>query len=162
VYEVNGFHFHGHRNHSSDVKHIVSRTKVWNFRIFKLKYLMNHLSPNRNFDGSELSTSSGMQANQNFENRSDYHILQFSRQAPLCFDQHSISHDCRMRRAPGTSRQGEHTNVIHLRPGRTYIKRIINSKMTTVRLIHDLTTFRCCPVPHLKWTPLLSRCNHTP
>jgi hypothetical protein len=66
---------------SLQCKHIVItliRTKVWNFRIFEVKYLANHLSPTQYFDGSELPTSWRTQAYQNFENRSDYHILQFS------------------------------------------------------------------------------------
>ncbi len=54
--------------HGLPVEHIGISTKVWKFWIFKIKYLPNHLSPNQNFDGSELPTSWKMQAYQNFEN----------------------------------------------------------------------------------------------
>jgi hypothetical protein len=63
--------------HRLPVTHIVSLEPKWKFWNFKTQYVANHLSPNHNFDGSELLTSWGMQAYQNFENRSDYHILQF-------------------------------------------------------------------------------------
>jgi hypothetical protein len=37
------------------------------------------MSPTQYFDGPELPTSWRTQAYQNFESRSDYHIVQFSR-----------------------------------------------------------------------------------